>query len=341
MIPIPFEEIVQKLIVETKLEDAQIREKISEKMASLSGLISPEGAAHIVANELNVKLFSSSQLAKVNQIREGMRNVTIAGRIKTIFPIKQFNTGQRQGTVGSFLLEDETGAVRITLWNEMTNHLARLQQGDIVQLKSAYVRLNNLGFRELHLNDRSQVVRNPPGVEIAASPPDVQKKIAELDGSEGTATIVGHVVNVFDPRFFEQCPTCRKRVGLREEGGFSCEAHGVVQPLYGYVVNLLLDDGSGTLRVACWKEQADALFGNLDVVVESPQLFDTLKNEVLGSIVKVTGTVRKNELSANVEISARQVVKDTSGQLSSLLPSGRSTQGTSEVSASSEEELVE
>src|SRR3989344_2361036 len=114
MIPIPFEEIVQKLIVETKLEDAQIREKISEKMASLSGLISPEGAAHIVANELNVKLFSSSQLAKVNQIREGMRNVTIAGRIKTIFPIKQFNTGQRQGTVGSFLLEDETGAVRIT-----------------------------------------------------------------------------------------------------------------------------------------------------------------------------------------------------------------------------------
>ncbi len=335
MIQIPFTEIVQRLVLETQLSEAEIKEKISEKMASLSGLISQEGAAHIVANELNVKLFSSSQLAKINQIREGMRNVTVAGRVKSVFPVKEFNTGQRQGRVGNVLLEDETGTIRVTLWNAIADQLSRVQTGDIIQLRSAYVRLNNLGFRELHLNERSQVIRNPPGIEIPALVQSlVQKKISELEGTESTVQMTGHVVNVFDPRFFEQCPECRKRVTLREEGKFTCEIHGQVEPRYGYVVNLLVDDGTGTLRVTCWKEQADVLFGNLDVVYESPQLFDTLKNEVLGHIVKVTGAVKRNELSSNLELTAKMIEKDTSVQLSN-------SQKNTENSTTSEEELVE
>ena len=57
MLKIPLENIIEKIKQNTSLSEADINAKIDDKLKQLSGLISKEGAAHIIANELGVKLF--------------------------------------------------------------------------------------------------------------------------------------------------------------------------------------------------------------------------------------------------------------------------------------------
>ena len=52
MIKIPYEEIVLKINENTKMSLSEIEERVEKKLKQLSGLISKEGAAHIVRMSL-------------------------------------------------------------------------------------------------------------------------------------------------------------------------------------------------------------------------------------------------------------------------------------------------
>ena len=67
MIKIPYEEILLKVNEKTQMQLSEIEERVDKKMRQLAGLISKEGAAHIVANELGVKIFE--QLSGKLQIK--------------------------------------------------------------------------------------------------------------------------------------------------------------------------------------------------------------------------------------------------------------------------------
>ena len=115
MIKIPFETIISKIREKTGLTEEEIDNKITEKLKQLYGLISKEGAAHIVANELGIKLFESvSGRLEIKNIMPGMRNVETVGKVMQIFEAKGFITENRSGKVGSFILGDETGTVLLT-----------------------------------------------------------------------------------------------------------------------------------------------------------------------------------------------------------------------------------
>ena len=81
MIKIPFEQLVGKIKKESNISEDEINEKVNDKMKQLSGLISKEGAAHIVANELGIKLFESfSGKLQIKNIVAGLRNVETIGK---------------------------------------------------------------------------------------------------------------------------------------------------------------------------------------------------------------------------------------------------------------------
>ena len=70
MFKLPLPDIIQKIKIGSGISDEDINQKIDVKMQQLSGLISKEGAAHIVANELGIKLFEqTSGILKIKNIR--------------------------------------------------------------------------------------------------------------------------------------------------------------------------------------------------------------------------------------------------------------------------------
>ena len=68
MINVPLSTIKEKILENTDLTEEQLSDKIKEKLDQLSGLISEEGAAHIIANELGVKLLQTSGKLEIKNI---------------------------------------------------------------------------------------------------------------------------------------------------------------------------------------------------------------------------------------------------------------------------------
>ena len=305
MFQMPVEEIIAKIKDKSGLDESSIKQKITKKMEELSGLISEQGAAHIIANELGVKIFEAvSGKLKIKNILPGMRSVDTEGRVIAAYPVKEFKTESREGKVGNFILGDDTGTIRVTLWNDITDNLSKIKAGDIVKIKSAYVR-ENQGRKEIHLGEKGALQINPPGVAIEEFK-EVRKKIAELKEGDQRIELLGTIVQVFNPTYYEVCPECRKRA-KSESGAYLCPEHGKVEPDSSYVINVLLDDGSGSMRVACFGKQADSLIENLLAMKDKPELFETAKSDLLGSIVKITGSARKNNLSGALDFIARNI----------------------------------
>ncbi len=314
MYKIPLSDLKQKILSSEKLSAEQLELKLKAKINELSGLISEEGAAHIIANELGVELVSlSSKKLKIKEVYAGMRNITAVGKVMRKFEAREFLKDNRSGKVCSLVFGDETGTVRVVFWNEQVDLLRKVSEGDILLVRDAYVRENN-NDREIHLGNQGSIIVNPEGESIGMVREGAsfqRKKIEELQGGEG-AEIVGTVVQIFDPRFFYVCPDCHKRVA-ETQGVFQCAEHAEVKPVTSYVMNLVLDDGTGTIRAVLWKNQTNNLLGKTEEEVvlykDNAVLFEEIKNGLLGEQLKLLGQIKKNEMFSRLELSAQMVFR--------------------------------
>ena len=113
MLKIPYEDVIKKIKEQSGISDEELELKLKQKLEQLSGLISREGAAHIVANELGVKVFDQiSGKMKIEKVLAGMRDVEILGKVVQVYEIREFHRKEGTGKVGSFIVGDETGAIR-------------------------------------------------------------------------------------------------------------------------------------------------------------------------------------------------------------------------------------
>lgn len=311
MFNIPVSEVIRRIKEKTNLSDKDIKDKINQKLESLSGLVSEEGAAHIVANELGIKLFESSTTLKIKNVLPGMRNVDLTAKVIKIYDTKQFQTNGRSGQLTSALIGDETGTIRTVFWNKAVDNIKGLKESDIIKLKSGYIRDNN-GRNELHINDQSKISINPAGETVTTSEyrKTEKKQIKDLAENDSNVEVLGTIVQVFEPRFFEVCPECKKRIKLREDV-FHCNTHGAVVPDYSYLISVYLDDGTSSIRTAFFRDQVQRLFNLSEQEIigfrENIQGFEQYKNELLGTIVKIKGRVNKNAVFDRFELVANYV----------------------------------
>lgn len=312
MIQVPIKDIITKICKSNGMTEEEVMKKISEKIEQLYGLVSEEGAAHIIANELGIKIFEVSGDLKIKDVMLGMNSVDVAGKVVRKYELREFSTEKRKGKVANLMLADETGSIRLVFWNDKTDDFTQIKEDDVIKIKGAYVR-DNAGRKELHLGDNSHVVINPENVIVQTRERKEynRKHISELtDGM--TAEVLGTIVQVFDIKFFEVCPKCNKRVRLKEEE-FVCEEHGIQKPVYNYIVNVYLDDGTANIRVNFWKLQTQRLLRLQDnEILEfkiAAENFEKYKTELLGEQVKILGTV-KNTIMNRLELTADVVFRD-------------------------------
>ena len=315
MYKVPLAEIKEKIISSGKLSSEDLENKIKAKIAELSGLISEEGAAHIIANELGVQLVNPDKnKLKIKEVYAGMRNVTTTGKVVRKFDVREFAKGDSVGKVCSIVLGDETGTIRVVFWNEQVDQIKEVKEGDILQVKDGYSRENN-NDREIHLGSKGEIVINPEGETVTSvreTNSFERKNIEQLQEGNGNAEILGTIVQVFDPRFFNVCPRCNKRV-TESEGIFRCTEHGEVEAKTNYVMNVVLDDGTGNIRGVLWKNQTNHLLEKSDEEVlaykNDASKFEEVKTDLLGEQFKFSGQVKKNEMFDRLEFNVRLVQK--------------------------------
>mgnify|MGYP001592541988 FL=1 len=149
-----YERIIEKISKISNLEKEEIERKVEAKRAKLSGLISKEGAAQVIAAELGIS-FDNEKL-KIEELLPGMRKVNTLGKIVNVSQPRVFKTKKGDdGKVANLFIADDTSNIKVVLWD--TNHISLIENGQInpgvvVEISNATMRDN-----ELHLGSFSQI----------------------------------------------------------------------------------------------------------------------------------------------------------------------------------------
>jgi len=287
-----YEQIVKLIADNAKIPAEEIERKIEARRAKLSGLISREGAAQIIASELGISF--EKQKMKISSLLPGMRKVNLVGKVIRINRIVEYNKNGKSGKIGSFQLADDTSNIRVVLWD--TNHISLIEtgvikEGDSVEISGADVRNSEIhlsGFADIKL---SQAVFG----SVVEKPVVVSKEIGKMNPNDNIS-VRAFVVQIFGPTFYKTCPECNKRIS--ETG--QCEAHGAVNPKRNAILTLILDDGTENIRAVMFSDQIKKIASEAEL--ESSESFMPKRKELLGKEMIVEGGVRKNKLSENLEI---------------------------------------
>ncbi|MDD5193565.1 MAG: hypothetical protein PHF67_03175 [Candidatus Nanoarchaeia archaeon] len=286
-----YNQLVEFISKNSGLSREDIERRIEAKQAKLAGLISKEGAAQVVAAELNINF--DKQIIKISQIVPGMRKINLVGKVINLFPVREYNKNGRSGRIGTFILADETSNIRTVLWDE--NHIDLIANGQI--FNDCVLEINNANLRngELHLTSFSEIKVSNKSIEKPITSQSFQKKqINQFNPGERVSTRA-FIVQMFEPRFFQTCPQCRKKVNEIGE----CLEHGRVIPEKRALLSFVIDDGTDSIRAVIFSEQIDKLIPREEL--ETPELFSGRKKELIGKEIILTGQVRKNDMYNNNE----------------------------------------
>ncbi len=284
-----YSRLVERISRASGKNEEEINRLVEAKRAKLSGLISREGAAQIVASELGIN-FDKARV-KINEIMPGMRKINVVGKIIQLFPVREFKKENREGKIGSFILADDTGNIRIVLWD--TNHIDLIEKGEIKEEDVVEISNANLRNTELHLGGFSDLKKSNEIIENVKTEREfAERKISEfsIGGSFETRAII---VQIFEPRFFYVCPECNGKV-ISEAEGYNCQQHGKVVPKKRALLSLILDDGTGNIRAILFSEQIGMLGLSEDELER--EVFLQKRGELLGKEAFFSGTVRQNKL---------------------------------------------
>ncbi|MFH1105925.1 MAG: OB-fold nucleic acid binding domain-containing protein [Candidatus Aenigmatarchaeota archaeon] len=309
-----FDEIKAQIAEQSGLciEDIQI--KIEDKQVELSGLISLEGAAHLVARELGIDLLKRvDRRLEIRNVVSGMRSVEVIGRIMRIFESRDFEKNGKTGKVASIVLWDPTGTIRVSLWNNETALVKNLKDNQVVKIKG-YAKEDNRGSPELRVGNKGSIEildDRFPEIAVAATK---RVRIAEL--REGTyAEIKGMFAQIFESNlFYEICPKCGIRLKQSNEK-FFCNEHSYVEPDYGMVLSGIIDDGSESVRVVFFRDVAEKVLGmkTQEALDFARKKLDKIapivdaEQRILGQDFILTGRVKKNALFERLEFIADSI----------------------------------
>ncbi|MFQ6010215.1 MAG: DUF2240 family protein [Candidatus Aenigmatarchaeota archaeon] len=301
------EDIIQKIISSTGMERVEVEKRIEGKQVELSGLVSKEGAAYIVAKELGLDLVKAMRKSiEIGKIAPKLTNISIKGRIVRIFEPREFESKGRKGFVASMILADASGRIRLTLWDQQVDVLQSLEPGLAIEIFGAYTRENNRGETELRIGRRGGIMvledsDLPSMEELDRKRQEPERaKISEMKEG-GFYEIKAVVVQLFETEiFYEVCPTCGART-KPENGKFTCSKHGEITPAYAFVVSGVIDDGSENIRAVFFREAGAKVLGmsTEEVVAKKGHLFEDV--DVLGKEFIFRGRIRRNKMFGRTE----------------------------------------
>ncbi|MBR0270947.1 MAG: replication protein A [Methanobrevibacter sp.] len=172
---------------------------------------------------------------------EADTTVNIIARITRIPPVRSYTKNEKEGKVASLELQDESGTISYTLWNNNVDLIESLDlnDGDTVKILQAQVRERNDEKSLSHWDGR--IIKGDFDV------PDFVhefSEIGDLDDGDSDIAIIGVVTKIQDIRKF-------KRKSDNSEGQLR---------------NFNITDDTGSIRVTLWGESADIEIKKGDIV---------------------------------------------------------------------------
>jgi replication factor A1 len=240
------EKIVEQILSSRPdLTRQELHKMIEKKKEGVGEFFTDETAARIVASELGVEIVQKPLQLEIliQDLVSGLNDVTVAGRVVTVYPLKTFT--RRDLTEGKFarlLIADRSGTLKVVLWDDKTElvETGKFEQGQIIKVSHGYVREGLDGKLELHVGSRGNIQISQPDTTGTKYPLLTRwvKKVADIKEEGGPITVEGNISTT---------PTLRQVVTSRNEKVA--------------VASFELRDNTGKIGVSAWRKLAEVVKG--------------------------------------------------------------------------------
>ena len=291
------ESYINKIMDETGLSRKDIQDLVDEKKAELKGLITDDGALLLIAKELKVEVkkenkdFINDIEVKVSDVSLGMKNIVLVGRIKDVNKIFNFtrNDGS-EGFVGSFSIQDESGEIRVVLWDDDTRILTNenFVINEVVKIINGYTKEGRYQDLEIHVNRFGKIILSPEDINFSKIPKIKEEftTIGDITPNFKSYSIKGQVVRYSPAKEF-----------VRSDGNT------------GKVGNINIMDSTGFVRIVFWNEDVDKIQGiqegdNISITQLAPR--ESKLNPKTIELVASSNTILK-KTKGNIQYTAKVV----------------------------------
>ena len=244
---------------------------------------------------INPQNLSTEQYDELNELRNELRptpigevelmdedgiEIDIVGRILSLEDPREFDRDNGEvGYVRSVMFADESGKVRLSLWNEKAQ--GDYEVGEAYRIENARTRLGMYNV-DLNIGGGSRIIRLSEEEASAMFIPELSTlekalydyiTIDEVEEDEEDKIIIGRVIEKFDPRTFE-----------RDDGE-------------GLVRNIEIADSTGSVIVVLWNDDAKKEFElGQAIKVQNPRFrYNDRTNRVEANISGATALLEPTE----------------------------------------------
>ncbi len=177
-------------LMEAGLSLKDIKQKIKAKAEEYQGFMSEEAILFLIAKEYNLKVNSpcidsdfydefeekidyDEFTINVSELKENMTNIVLLGRIEKRIGVRNFvHKDGTSGNVGSFLINDGTGCIKIVLWGDQSKIMENnyFQNGEIIRIIGGYSKKDINNDLEVHLGRKGKIILAPDDVNLKRFP---------------------------------------------------------------------------------------------------------------------------------------------------------------------------
>lgn len=268
-------EDIYKTLIEKGFSESDIKEQIEKKTREFSGFITQEGALFLVAKDNNIgsdrdnkdieyegledEIDYDEFAIPISEVREGLSNIVLVGRISRVFPVRQFTRKDGSpGIVGNFMVSDGKNSIKIVLWDQTSKIMETdfFREDEVIRVIGGYSKVGLKEQLEIHIGKKGTVILAPTDVNARLVPPPlVSEELCNRPTIEG-----GSNISVGD---------------LLSKEGFIPEISGTIRDYdlteiekknggMGFLLKLNLLDGTGTIRVKLWDDNAVSCLSNFE-----------------------------------------------------------------------------
>lgn len=319
---------IDSLAEQSGMEKTLIKQRVDEKIAKFSGLLTEQGALVLVSKELNAKLPQYDKpvhALKIGELKAGMNNVDVKATVRIVDRIKTYSKSGKDGKYLSTRLGDETGEALYTFWNEQAEDAVQkgLRPGSIVQLNNARVGMFNeklqisLGYNGGYTIDNTNVPGNR-GNDITSTANSSLNSMAEIPVAFASMQVnqfvhaKAHVLDVLPGKgYYVKCGACGGKLQARDAKCSLCGVEGKVDTRL--LMSFLLDDGTKPVRAVAFENEVMAAYGKTKEEIlgamDDPAAKEALNTELVGKRVEIHGKAKMGMDNTTVELVINRIIR--------------------------------
>jgi len=242
----PAEKIIEQILSKhPKVSKIELLERLQKERRKTGGLISDDTLLRMIAAEYGVETPQNERALTltlaIKDLIPGLNNIAVVGRVLAVFSPKAFK-GNRSGKFASLLVADQSGLLRVVLWNDKTSLMesGEVRVGQVVRFSHGYTREDQSGKVELHIGEKGEVGIAPKDVRVEDYPTisRFSTKIREITQAHRNkkVNVMGTVKELLSASTFKRQDSSP-----------------------GKVMRFTLADETGEVPVVVWNEKVDEL----------------------------------------------------------------------------------